>query len=71
MLYCRIVTTANATGQILICDMQGRTLLTRSALLQNGTNSQQFNVSQLATGKYYIKVYTPSGANLIASFLKN
>ena len=70
-LYCRIVTTANATAQLLICDMQGRVLLSRSTLLQNGNNAQQFNVSQLATGKYFLKVYTPSGANLIASFLKN
>jgi hypothetical protein len=71
ILYCRIVTTANAPAQLLICDMQGRVLLSKSALLQNGTNSQQFNVSQLATGKYFLKIYTPSGTNLISSFLKN
>jgi hypothetical protein len=71
MLHCRIVTTANATAQLLICDMQGRVLLSKSTILQNGTNSQQFNVSQLATGKYFLKVYTPSGTSLIASFLKN
>ncbi|HEY4289584.1 MAG TPA: T9SS type A sorting domain-containing protein [Puia sp.] len=71
ILYCRIVTTANASAQLLICDMQGRVLLSKSTLFQNGTNSQQFNVSQLATGKYFLKVYTPSGTNLVASFLKN
>jgi len=71
ILYCSIVTTANATAQLLICDMQGRVLLSKSTLLQNGTNSQQFNVSHLATGKYFLKIYTPSGTNLVASFLKN
>lgn len=71
ILNTNIVTTASATAQLFICDMQGRVLLSRSTLLQNGTSSLQFNVSQLASGKYFLKVYTPSGTNLISSFLKN
>ena len=49
-----------AKGSIALLDEKGRYLYSENVALNKGI-SQQFDIAQLATGKYRLKVTTPTG----------
>lgn len=49
-----------AKGKIALLDEMGHSLYTANIALNKGI-SQQFDIAQLATGKYSLKITTPTG----------
>ena len=47
-------------GSIMLLDEKGHSLYTETVTLHKGI-SQQFDIAQLATGKYSLKITTPTG----------
>jgi hypothetical protein len=61
LLTATIVTGVTGNSRILICDMQGRTVLQQQILIQNKNTSVQMAVGGLAPGMYLMKLYNANG----------
>jgi hypothetical protein len=56
-----ITSAATATGDLKVCDITGRTLITKTVNAQTGTQTIAVDVNHLAPGTYFV-TYSANGA---------
>jgi hypothetical protein len=72
LLNVKITSPANEKLTIVVTDITGKIVMSRSANAVAGDNNQQLNVSQLAPGSYTIKAICASGCETaVQRFVKH
>jgi len=69
-LHISVAATANAKANMLITDMNGRIVVSKTYSLQQGINTIDIDAGNLAAGKYTISIIDNNNAQAIQSFIK-